>query len=276
MNVKTTNLSSKQCYSYLIAHDFEPLRLEIQSSFPNYLLSSELSPQDIAMQAGQKILDAGCGTGLLSRFLKENNSNIDFSVDAIDLSDIQLAYGKMQIKGRPLYNGINFQKKSLLDVEKNKYDKVFCRFVFQHLLNPQEVADALKQSLKPGGQLIIIDMDGVINGLKTSNTNLLKQLKIIEENTNFDCEVGKKITNYLEISGFKNISVDTTKISFSDNMERVHEAWLYHQRFYHSKDMLEKLFSTEETMEFINNYCMEVVNPHSELEYTKYIFRATA
>lgn len=99
-----------------------------------------------------KILDFGCGSGHLTTMAAE----LGFEIDGVDElpSAISVAY---HISENSLANRKPFFWQA--DVTKvrleGKYDLVWSTHVFEHIENPEGVLLALKNWVKPGGQILI-------------------------------------------------------------------------------------------------------------------------
>jgi len=79
---------------YILEHQDETERLEFQATIPQYSVENEL--KGFNPSNGSLVLDMGCGTGLLSRFISDKFPTI--RVDACDFSDIRLAHAKKLAK----------------------------------------------------------------------------------------------------------------------------------------------------------------------------------
>jgi 2-polyprenyl-3-methyl-5-hydroxy-6-metoxy-1,4-benzoquinol methylase len=103
--------------------------------------------EDTPFRRGGKILDVGCGVGILGKTLKDKYNS---SVDGIDLS-------RTAIK-KALKNGLNAK---VADIEKtwpfkdSQFDTVISQQVIEHLVNPDIFIEESKRVLKKGGYLVI-------------------------------------------------------------------------------------------------------------------------
>ncbi len=124
---------SKKNYVLDNVSEFE--RLEDQVTQKNYSLKEEL--RFLEIKGGQRILDAGCGSGVLSKFLV--SKNIPITVDACDYSELRIKQAKQYNKALPQ---INYHVSDLnrLPFEDETFDTVFSRFVFEYLDDPIKVA----------------------------------------------------------------------------------------------------------------------------------------
>ncbi|MFH0832253.1 MAG: class I SAM-dependent methyltransferase [Candidatus Aenigmatarchaeota archaeon] len=90
-----------------------------------------------------KVLDAGCGSGIISKFIKKIRNDVNI-------------YG-IDKKSAKLPSFVKFKK---CDVEKltfkNSYfDAVFCFHVIEHLDLPKKAVDEFHRVLKKNGKLVV-------------------------------------------------------------------------------------------------------------------------
>jgi len=115
-------------------HEINPLRL-------NYI-------NQHAAIAGKRVLDVGCGGGILSESMAALNAN----VTGIDLSDKALQVAKLHLleSGRQ----VNYRKipvESLAEEQPEQYDVVTCMEMLEHVPDPGSVIAACTKLVKPGG-----------------------------------------------------------------------------------------------------------------------------
>lgn len=98
---------------------------------------------------GALVLDVGCGSGMMGRFLSENNECVVDGVD-IDPEAVELA--------RPKYRNIavaNLERDSLMAFFKpSAYDCIVVADVVEHLVHPEQLFEDIKKLLKPEGMLL--------------------------------------------------------------------------------------------------------------------------
>ncbi len=103
-----------------------------------------------------KILDFGCGYGILSNFLALNQSDRD--VLGMDLNRKRIDVAKRSIKGR---KNISFRCIPFGGLKLSTFDAVVMTDVLHHI-DENEINSILRsvwQCLRPGGKLVILDVD---------------------------------------------------------------------------------------------------------------------
>jgi len=106
-------------------------------------------------QNSLKILEVGCGTGLLgSHFIKDNNSllGLDTSLGMLEVFNQKFKNNK---NVRSLF--LNLEDNNL--EEKIQFDLIISSMAFHHLKNPSKMILKLKNMLTPNGVIAIIDLD---------------------------------------------------------------------------------------------------------------------
>lgn len=119
-------------------HDINPLRLDwIDAN---------------AGLAGKKVLDVGCGGGLLSESMAERGAQ----VTGIDLSEKALGVARLHLleSGRSVdYRHISAE--SLAPEVPGSFDVVTCLEMLEHVPDPASTVAACARLVKPGGQVFL-------------------------------------------------------------------------------------------------------------------------
>lgn len=107
----------------------------------------------------RRAADIGCGTGTVSRWLAARMGEGSV-VDAIDISEDQINVAR----GTPAAAGsgtISYRVASAYDTQlpDGQYDVAFVRLVLCHLKEPDKAVATMARLLKPGGRLVLVDMD---------------------------------------------------------------------------------------------------------------------
>jgi SAM-dependent methyltransferase len=253
---------------YVLEHVGEALRLEKQAKQNGYVLEEEL--QNLTIKSGDKVLDAGCGNGLMTRFLKQNYSNI--SVSGCDFSELRLKQAMAMNRESNIF-GVDFFSCDLENIPKNtnSFDKIVSRYVFEHLANPQKVMDELYRVVNVGGEVSVIDFDGMFFNLYNDDKILQAQLDQIRINLNFDLFIGRKLPTLMQKSGFKNINWKFTCVDFQ-GLNREEEYKNIVDRLNFAYPVLKAIFKDDSEVEdFKRRYLDAVQDPFSVLFYNKII-----
>jgi 2-polyprenyl-6-hydroxyphenyl methylase/3-demethylubiquinone-9 3-methyltransferase len=119
-------------------HDINPLRV-------NYI-------DERAPLPGKKVLDVGCGGGILSEAMAFRGAN----VKGIDMGEAPLGVAQLH----SLESGVDvcYERSTVEDLAQNEagtYDIVTCLEMLEHVPSPASVIAACAALLKPGGHLFL-------------------------------------------------------------------------------------------------------------------------
>lgn len=109
----------------------------------------------LALPAGAKVLDAGCGSGTNSLWLARQG----FSVTGVDFSEFALGKAKEQARSDGLAERIDLRVGDLtrLEFADAGFDAVFCIGVLMHIPDVEAALEELVRVLRPGGALVIAE-----------------------------------------------------------------------------------------------------------------------
>lgn len=117
-------------------HEINPLRLDWIDSK--------------ASLAGKKVIDVGCGGGILSESMAERGAD----VTGIDLSDKALGVAKLHLLESG--NKVNYELISAEDIAARQpasFDVVTCMEMLEHVPDPGSTIAACARLVKPGGHV---------------------------------------------------------------------------------------------------------------------------
>ena len=254
---------------YTLENQNETTRLDRQSKLKNYDCITEF--ENFTFKPHEKILDAGCGSGILARHLVSKWPLPSF--DACDISDVRLKQAQALSQDYP---SINFFKSDLTNIRvpDNSYDVVICRYVMQHLPKPTLALKEFKRILHPEGRLILIDTDTLAFELATQNTRLNNYLKTIREKIKIHLNIGRHLPAMLHNLSYANIKWNISPMIFQHG-DLEHEHRLMQERFeYMREHFCDILGSSTEFEEFKKLYLSEMLCPYNVLFYNKFSITA--
>lgn len=198
---------------YLAESDDEGVRLEIKTDRLELWENYEAVNLSTLPEAGI-IVDAGCGVGIGSEVMLDffSKGNCPSRLYLLDLSEQRLAEAQKRLVPFLSRTEIISKKCDLMDIPmpSESADFILCRFVFEYLNSPLEVINEFKRILKPGGRMVIGDLDTcaiTFYPIAPELENHLKQLFEQISNPDYDIAVGRKIFSFFEYVAMKNIHV---------------------------------------------------------------------
>jgi ubiquinone/menaquinone biosynthesis C-methylase UbiE len=139
----------------------EVVRLEAQAKAFGRLLEKEF--EIVGLKPGIKVLDAGCGTGAVTRRMAAKVSPGE--VHGIDIDSLFISEAKKLATNEGIKN-IGFELSDVDDLKHDDgtFDVSYCRLVLMHVKNPVKTVTELKRVTKKGGIVAVSDNDdgGVI------------------------------------------------------------------------------------------------------------------
>ena len=170
---------------------------------------TELLHHDTRYPAGSRVLEAGCGVGAQTVTLALQSPDACFT--CIDCSEASLAEAKMRVTTAG-HRNVTFQKANIFDLPfgSASFDHVFICFVLEHLPDPAGALNRLKQVLKPGGTITVIEGD---HGSAYFHPNSLFAQRAIDclvalqKDAGGNALIGRELYPLLISAGFRNVAV---------------------------------------------------------------------
>ena len=98
-----------------------------------------------------KILDVGCGDGVLLSFTEKKLNNYSLELYGIDLSQKAISVAQKKIKNGHFYKSTVYK----LPFQENTFDVVISTDVIEHVSKPQKMLKEIKRITKENGNIII-------------------------------------------------------------------------------------------------------------------------
>lgn len=255
---------------YVLENEEESNRLKLQEDIGVYHLSNDLADFEIGPK--DIVLDAGCGAGLISLYLRKN---YNFQkLYSCDFSDLRIKQAKNFLTENRVHGTDFFQcDLSSIPLNDETVSKVVCRFVYEYLAEPIQVTRELYRICRPGGKVRLIDLDGVVVNLQSENKELNAMLEKLQKNSlqkyNLDFFAGRKLFTFMKLAGFQDIQCHVRPMYFNkDDIKK--EKANYIERFSFAKNILEDTFQGQANR-FIKMYLEELDNDKNLLFYNNFV-----
>ena len=185
----------------------EAMRLELQAVALGDITDQEIAAIDI--KSGMSILDAGCGTGAITRRFAQVAKPA--KVIGVDFDPLFLDFAKSIAADEGVEN-IDFVSGDIdnLDYEDDKFDLSYCRLVLMHVQNPVKTVKELKRVTKKGGKVSISDQDDgtvLVHPVIPKLTDLWNRYGQWAKTQKMDRYIGRQLYSILSQAGLKSIKI---------------------------------------------------------------------
>jgi SAM-dependent methyltransferase len=159
-----------------------------------------------AYPAGARVLEAGCGVGAQTVQLVTRSPGIELV--AVDLSEDSLAQAKARVGAVAPHARVDWRHTDLHDLPDGDFDHVFVCFVLEHVRDPHATLTNLRDRLKPGGTITVIEGDHGSaffhphSPAAQANINCLVDL---QADTGGDSLIGRRLQPLLTDAGFADV-----------------------------------------------------------------------
>ncbi len=193
--------------SHGYVHGYDPRESERLTDQAGTLV--ELLHADTAYPAGSTVLEAGCGVGAQTVTLAQRSPEARFT--SVDLSAESLAEARRRADHAGLAN-VEFRRADIFDLpfEAGSFDHVFVCFVLEHLSRPVEALQALRQLLRPGGTITVIEGDhgsAYFHPRSAAAEAAIQCLVDLQAEAGGDSLIGRRVYPLLIEAGFADVHV---------------------------------------------------------------------
>ena len=141
--------------AFATLHEINPLRLNwIEENVKRGYVSTDSQKTAEMVLAGKKIVDVGCGGGILSESMARRGAD----VTGIDLGTENLKAAALHAEQSNLNETLRYQHiaiEQLAATHAGQFDVVTCMEMLEHVPDPSAIVDACFKLLAPGGVCVL-------------------------------------------------------------------------------------------------------------------------
>lgn len=198
---------------YLMESEAESERLLVKS---NHEKTAEqlMATGILSLGKNAHLVDAGCGPGHVAEVMADLLKGCDEApqITLLDCSEKRLSEAKrLDSKQNAQYRYVHCDITRRIPLPPQSVDYVFCRFVFEYFYEQQAAFDELYRLVKPGGKLVIGDLD--YNCMTHYPLDpqleecLFSLIGVLRENRFFDPFAGRKLYSFFHRAQLDGIHV---------------------------------------------------------------------
>jgi ubiquinone/menaquinone biosynthesis C-methylase UbiE len=207
--------------SYTIPKEGGDLSREIERLRTQALVGWEKEARLLAwygLQDGMSVLELGSGPGFITGQLLALLPNSP--ITALEVAPVMIDQAR-QYLGAEFDDRLRFVEGSIMDtgLPDDRFDFALARLLFQHLPDPVGAAREVMRVLRPGGKLVITDVDDEVWGLTDPGVpempRVLEKFRQAQAARGGNRWIGRQLWRILEAAGFVGLDVDVA-IAHSD------------------------------------------------------------
>jgi ubiquinone/menaquinone biosynthesis C-methylase UbiE len=201
------------------------------------------------LKDGISVLELGSGPGFITEQLVTLVPTSPITCVEIDRTLLDQAERHLQHKAN---QRVRFVEGSVMDTHlaSDRFDFAYARLLFQHLRDPLGAAKEIRRVLKPGGKLVIYDIDDELFGLfqppLPEFASVLKAFGQAQAARGGNRHIGRSLSGILNAAGFGTIEVEVVA---THSVERGVEPYLQHIHPDRMRSLVTSGLLTEEELE---------------------------
>ena len=170
---------------------------------------------------GERVLEVGCGVGAQSRALLQRFAGI--TLEGIDISSEQIERARVLVTSKRA----NFRNADICSLnEHHTFDVAFYCWVLEHVIDPDLALRKTKQALKPGGRVILTEVQNssfYCSLELPALTTFYRKFNARQVQLGGWPNIGATLGQRLFAAGFKDVSVEPRLALFDDREPEVRE-----------------------------------------------------
>lgn len=183
------------------------MRLEIQAVALSDIIDQEIDTMDI--NSGMVILDAGCGSGAVTRKFALRAKPA--KVTGVDFDPIFIE-SAIAIAADEGIDNVSYESGNIDDLKypDESFDLAYCRLVLMHVQDSVKTVEELKRVTRKGGKVAVSDQDDggiIVYPIMPKLTDLWNRYGQWAATQRMDRHIGRKLYSILLQAGLKSVRV---------------------------------------------------------------------
>ena len=232
---------SEHSRPYVIHSDDECERLELQAR----LGKIEQHLRYLPISAGAQVLDAGCGSGSMSRLIARAFPDAD--ITGVDLREQYLDFARRRARSEELQN-VQFQFADVfaLPFADASFDVVWTKYLLQWLKEPKRALGELRRVTRPGGVVVSCDFAGFAIEHFPVKPDFNREVRRVMTAL-VDCDVGRKVPSFMLSLGLRDVHVEAEVDKIFTVIGRIdaERRWNWEKQFQAARPHLVKIIGSE-------------------------------
>jgi ubiquinone/menaquinone biosynthesis C-methylase UbiE len=246
---------SEHSRPYAIHSNEECERLELQARLANiegHLRHLPVSPRD-------RVLDAGCGSGAISRLIARTYPQAD--VIGVDLREQYLDFARSRARAENIQNLV-FRAADVFDLPfpAATFDVVWTKYLLQWLKEPERALKELKRVTRSGGIIVCCDFAGFAVEHFPATREFIQQARDVISAL-VDCDIGRKVAAMMISINLRDVKVETETDRIFTVIGRIdaERRWNWEKQLQAARPHLIQIIGSEQgadqfVADFLRNY----------------------
>jgi SAM-dependent methyltransferase len=176
----------------------------------------DLLHHDTAFPADSHVLEVGCGVGAQTAVIARRSPGA--RITAIDVSAESLAAARRRVRdARVTFRRLDVR--SLPDAGLGPVDHVVVCFVLEHLAEPLAVLRTLREALRPGGTITVIEGDHASTAFTPDSAAARAAIDcqvVLQRQAGGDAMIGSRLGELLDAAGFADVTTSPREVRVDD------------------------------------------------------------